>query len=70
MPAVRERRHAKHLRDPCGLRCPDYVLRSALGAVRVCNLLPDFVANATSCRQFQSRVQALVCTRSHGSDDW
>ena len=40
------RRHCRHLIDPCGLRWPDYALRSAFGGARLYNLLPDYIAAA------------------------
>ena len=52
-PARGGRRHSKHLVDPCSLRSPEYVVRSALGAVRVYNLLPESVVSATRVNSFQ-----------------
>eukprot|EP00969_Alexandrium_andersonii_P092215 4072441-Alexandrium_andersonii.AAC.1 len=51
---LRGRRHLRHLRDPCGVRCPDNALRSALIATRVYNILSDFVVAAPSVKAFQS----------------
>ena len=56
VPARAPRRHARHLRGPCHLRCPDYALRSALGGARLYNLLPDYIVSASSVRLFQSRL--------------
>eukprot|EP00969_Alexandrium_andersonii_P042388 1860180-Alexandrium_andersonii.AAC.1 len=68
---VRERRHARHLKDPCELRCPDYTRRSALGAARLYNMLPDFVISSTSVSSFQSRLQRLVAQRARNEcADW
>ena len=69
-PARCPRRHGRHLCDPCGLRWPDYALRSALGAARLYNLLPDFVVAASSVSLFQRRLQELVRARARHCDDW
>ena len=64
------RRHCRHMMDPCGLRWPDYAFHSALGAVRVYNILPDYIVSARSVKAFQSRLQGLVCTRVGSCADW
>ena len=53
-------RHSRHLVDPCGLRSPDYLLNSALGSVRIYNLLPNSVVRAKSVNNFQSSLQLLL----------
>ena len=64
------RRHARHAVDPCQLRWPDYVLRSALGGVRLYKVLPDSIVSAQSVKVFQSRLQRLLKTQSLHSADW
>ena len=65
------RRHHRHLVDPCGIRAQNFVLQSALGRVRLYNLLPDFIVAAPSVKVFQRRLGALVQSRAHaGCADW
>ena len=67
---ARARRHRIHLRDISDVRWPDYALRSILGAVRLYNLLPDFVIAADSVKLFQRRLQQLVCCCARACDSW
>eukprot|EP00969_Alexandrium_andersonii_P019177 837420-Alexandrium_andersonii.AAC.1 len=64
------RRHARHLVDPCGLRWPDYALHSALGAVRLYNILPDYIVTANCVKEFQRGMQRLLCLRASSCEDW
>ena len=65
------RRHQRHLADPCALRAQQFVINSALGAVRVYNILPDFVVAAQTVKEFQSRLSALlVCQIREENDAW
>ena len=65
------RRHSRHLVDPVAARSPDYVLRSALGAVRAYNILPDSIIGQGSVKQFQACLQELVCfSASNGVASW
>ena len=64
------RRHARHLQDPCAIDAPDYALRSALGAVRLYNLLPDSIVQKESVRTFQAQLQALLICQARTHDDW
>ena len=69
-PAVRRRRvHSRQLVEP-PFTAPDYVLHSAIGMVRVYNLLPEFVVRARSVPTFQSRLQRLLRERAVQCDDW
>ena len=64
------RRHYRHLKDVCKVRSPDYLLHSALGGIRLYNLLPDAIISATTVAIFQRRLQKLVCARAHACEDW
>ena len=46
-------RHFRHVIDPCPARAPDYLLRSALGGVKMYNLLPDAIAHAPDAQTFK-----------------
>ena len=64
-------RHHRRLHDPCDFRAQDFLLRSALGGVRLYNILPDFIVAANTVREFQSRLQAFVVFRAQqGCADW
>ena len=69
-PGRAPRRHFRHLAEPFGFRAPDYILHSALGAVRIYNLLPDFVVQADTVSEFQSRLQCLLRARAPQCTDW
>ena len=64
------RRHCRHLRDPSDVAWPDYALRSALGGVRLYNLLPEWAIETTSVASFQRRLTRLVRARVCVCDDW
>ena len=64
------RRHHRHLVEPVGFNVPDYILHSAIGGCRIYNLLPDFIVDAGSVAEFQSRLQALLRARAPHCDDW
>ena len=64
------RRHGRHMDVPVGFSAPDYVLHSALGVVRIYNLLPDYVISANSVKEFQSRLQLLLRERAGHCEDW
>ena len=70
VPPGAARRHARHLVDPRSLRAPNCALRSALGEVRVYNILPDAAVCLTSVKQFQSMLSKLVKERSSGGAEW
>ena len=56
--------------EPCEVHWPDYALRSIHGAVRLYNILPDWVIAADSVRIFQRRLQQLVCACAQHNGDW
>ena len=49
---------------------PDYVLRSALGAVILYNIPPDSIVRMQSARAFQARLQKLLIAYAQSSSDW
>ena len=65
------RRHSKQLQEVTLPHCPELLRRSALGLVKVYNLLPES-AVATDCvKEFQHNLQELVKTRAKEQlDDW
>ena len=68
-PSRRRRYHCHHLEEP-PFTAPDYVLHSAIGAVRIYNLLPQFVVRARTVSRFQSRLQSLLRARAAQCSDW
>ena len=69
-PARAPRRHCRHLAEPVDFRAPDFILHSPLGAVRIYNLLPDYVVKANSVAEFQSSLQCLLRARAQQCEDW
>ena len=72
LPSLRAPRSlCRHLIDPCTLRAQQFVTQSALGAVRLYNILPDFVVAARSAKKFQIRLSALLrCRVAAGHANW
>ena len=67
----RRRWHSKHLDDPREWASLGILSRSALGLVRVYNLLPQAVVDSASTSSFQRALQSLVRQRAHdGCTDW
>ena len=64
------RRHRRYLLDPCPPRAPDYLLRSALGGVRIYNLLPESIVNAADVHDFQRILSELVRFASPRYSSW
>ena len=72
-PVRRSRRvwHSKQLRDPRDSSHSTMLARSALGLVRIYNLLPQDIVDSTSVKSFQQALQALVMMRAkEGCHDW
>ena len=70
LPPRAPRRHDRHVRDPCQLHWPDYATRSALGAVKIYNLLPDSIVSAENVHVFQRRLQKLVIFHARSDANW
>ena len=67
----RGRRHDKHLLDPRDRPHLNILARSALGLVRVYNLLSQELVNAKSVSSFQGALQNIVKSRAaQGRPDW
>ena len=64
------RRHFRHLCDPCSLRAPDYLVRSALGGTRIYNLLPDSIVEASQVKLFQRNLSELLREASSHTPRW
>ena len=66
--ARRDRRHSMHLAEWPGVRHLDIMRRSALGAIRVYNLLPADAVTTNSISDFQTRLTDIVRDRVVASD--
>ena len=65
------RRHHLQLEEGSYANCPELLRRSALGLVKVYNLLPQHVVSADSVRSFQRKVQDLMKSRAAAEcEDW
>ena len=56
-----ERRHNKQLETFCKGSFLDIAAHSILGLVDVYNLLPTFMVEATTVKEFQKRLQRMMC---------
>eukprot|EP00959_Pyramimonas_sp_CCMP1952_P043646 912315-Pyramimonas_sp.AAC.1 len=54
------RRRARHSVGPCSARAPDYLLRSALGGVRMCSVLSSSIVAIGDARAFQRSLSELL----------
>ena len=69
--AQRRALHGKQFKEPAGENCPELVRRSALGLVKVYNLLPAKVVSQTTVKSFQSELQELLKEKAAKNDkDW
>ena len=65
------RRHSRHLIDTHSGRPLDMYNRSIFGLVRVYNLLPEYLVNLNTVKDFQSGLQGIVKERAlRNCNDW
>ena len=63
--------HSLTVCDPVAVAAPDYLRRSALGLVRIYNMLPERVVDTCVVKDFQSRLQRILRDRMQaGCEDW
>ena len=68
-PAHRRPRHDMQLVECPAMRDLEIMRRSAFGAIRVYNLLPQLVVNTRTVSSFQTQLTNLVRARVHGLDE-
>ena len=68
-PLLSRPRHFRHLVEPC-FTSPDFLLHSAIGMVRIYNLLPDFIVAAECVSDFQSLLSSLLKDYASHRPDW
>ena len=69
--AEKRQEHGRQLEEVPYTHCPELLRRSALGLVKVYNMLPAHVVQAGTVKDFQSNLQELLKERVRsGCEDW